>query len=274
MEWINKLFQKRDVAVIIAGFVIMQMLACLLIDRFMFSPVKNGYDKTIDGFLDIGTNGISIAARLTGPCKGEKAVVYCHGNAEDITAIDGRFDALTKNGYTIATFDYPGYGLSDGEPSEEGCNRNALRLYDYLVDDMGFQPKDIVVMGYSIGTGVAVELATKRTIGGLWLEAPYLSAPRVVTRVRMLFIDPFPNINKIEDIKCPIVMLHGTADSIVPYAQGIKLYEAAPYPKWFLPIQGADHVNFIDVMGVEKYNASFLGFLKDGRLTEETHNER
>ena len=69
-------------------------------------------------------------------------------------------------------------------------------------------------------------------------------------------------------------MLHGTADSIVPYAQGVKLYKAAPQPKWFIPIQGADHVNFIDVMGVEKYNAALHSFLKDGHLTEATYYEK
>jgi fermentation-respiration switch protein FrsA (DUF1100 family) len=96
----------------------------------------------------------------------------------------------------------------------------------------------------------------------------------VVTRVRLLFVDPFPNIDKVGNIKCPIVMLHGTVDSVVPYVQGKELYKMAPQPKWFLPILGADHVNFIDVMGVEKYNAALLGFLENGRLTEETHNER
>ena len=105
MAWVKKMFRKRDVAVLVAGVVIVQLLAFLLINRFMFHPVKGGYDRTMDGYVDIGTNGVAVAARVIGPAKGRKVVMYCHGNAEDMTAIDGRFDALVDDGYTIATFD-------------------------------------------------------------------------------------------------------------------------------------------------------------------------
>lgn len=66
MAWINRLFRKRDLFVLIVGLAIMQGLACLLINRFMFHPVKGGYDKTLDGYVDIGTNGVPIAARVIG----------------------------------------------------------------------------------------------------------------------------------------------------------------------------------------------------------------
>lgn len=274
MAWINRLFRKRDIVVMIVGLAIIQLLACLLINRFMFCPVRGGYDKTIDGFVDIGTNGVAVAARVIGPQKGKKAVVYCHGNAEDLTALEGRFKNLVENGYTVATFDYPGYGLSCGTPNEQGCYRNAFRLYDWLIDIRGFKAEDIIVTGYSIGTGVAVELAAKRAVGGLWLEAAYLSAPRVITKFRVLFVDPFPSIEKIGKVKCPVMMLHGIADSIIPYTHGLKLYEAAPYPKWFIPIQDADHDNFIDIMGVKKYNDVLHRFVRDGCLAEATHYEK
>ena len=70
------------------------------------------------------------------------------------------------------------------------------------------------------------------------------------------------------------MMLHGIADSIIPYTHGLKLYEAAPYPKWFIPIQDADHNNFIDIMGVKKYNDVLHRFLCDGCLAEATHHEK
>ena len=114
MAWINSLFRKRDIIVVIAGFAIMQVLAFLLIDRFMFCPMKGGYDETLEGYIDIGTNDMSVAARIIGPQKGKKVVIYCHGNAEDLTALEGRFEGLVEKGYAVATFDYPGYGLSDG----------------------------------------------------------------------------------------------------------------------------------------------------------------
>jgi len=269
MVWINRLFRKRDLLVLIAGLVIMQGLACLLINRFMFHPVKGGYDKTLDGYVDIGTNGVSIAARIVGAYEGKKVIMYCHGNAEDLTAVDGRFDALVAEGYTVATFDYPGYGLSDGTPDEDGCYRNAYRLYDWLVCCRGISPKDIIVVGYSIGTGVATAIAASRKVGGLWLEAAYLSAPRAVTRIRLLFVDSFPSIDTIRHVECPIVMLHGTSDSIIPYSQGRRLYDIAPIPKWFVPINGAGHGDFIEEMGVQRYTEMLRCFLDNGFIQME-----
>ena len=263
MAWIKKMFQKRDVAVLVAGVAIVQLLAWLLINRFMFHPVKGGYDRTLDGYVDIGTNGVAVAARVIGPARGKKVVMYCHGNAEDMTAIGGRFDALVDDGYTIATFDYPGYGLSDGSPDEAGCYRNAHRLYDWLVHERGFAAKDVVVVGFSIGTGVATELAANREVGGLWLEAPYLSAPRVVTRIRLLLVDPFPNCDKIQKVRCPIVILHGTADSVIPFLQGHKLYDLAPRPKRFIPVEDAGHTDFIDALGRSRYQEMLLSFVRD-----------
>ena len=262
--WIKRLFRKRDVVVLVAGVAIVQLLAWLLINRFMFHPVKGGYNRTLDGYVDIGTNGVAVAARVIGPAKGKKVVVYCHGNAEDMTAIDGRFDALVDDGYTIATFDYPGYGLSDGSPDEEGCYRNAYRLYDWLIHERGFAAKDVIVVGFSIGTGVATELAASREVGGLWLEAPYLSAPRVVTRIRLLLVDPFPSCNKIQKVKCPIAMLHGTADSVIPYSQGRKLYDLAPRPKRFIPVEDAGHTDIIDALGRKRYQEMLLSFVRYG----------
>ena len=98
MAWTIKIFRPRDILVLLLGVSVMQILAFLLIDCFMFHPVKNGYDKDVDGFVDIGTNGVSIAARIVGAHKGKKVIMYCHGNAEDLTAIDGRFDALVADG--------------------------------------------------------------------------------------------------------------------------------------------------------------------------------
>ena len=266
MAWTGNIFRMRDLWVLPVGFFLVQALAFLTINRFMFHPVKGGYGSDIDGFVDVGTNGVSIAARVVGPSRSRKALLYCHGNAEDLTSIDGRFDALIAEGYTVATFDYPGYGLSDGTPDEKGCHRNAHRLFDWLIRNRGLSPKDIIVLGYSIGTGVATELAASKCAGGLWLEAAYLSAPRAVTRIRLLFVDPFPSIEMIKQVKCPIVMLHGTSDSVIPYSQGRRLYDIAPNPKWFVSIAGAGHGNFIEMMGDQKYISALRCFMDRGSI--------
>jgi len=233
------------------------------INSMMFHPVKGGYSENTPGYVDVGTNGVRVAAFVLGPEHGKKALIRCHGNAEDMVNTLWNLGELAKRGYTVAAVDYPGYGLSDGSPDEKGCYRNVHRLYDWLIEKRGFKPEDIFVDGFSIGTGPATELAATRTVGGLILEAPFLSAPRVVTRIRILPIDPFPNIDRIADVKCPIAIIHGTADEIVPYSQGRELYERAKEPKRLISVAGGDH-NYLPVhFGKDKYLDFIVSFIAE-----------
>lgn len=244
-------------------FAALQVVGLIAINKLMFHPemVTDGYDATLPGYEDIGTNGVRIAALVRGPAKGCKAFIYCHGNAEDITSSASALDAFAAKGYTVAAVDYPGYGLSAGTPTEDGCYRNVHRLYDWLLEERGFRAEDIVVIGFSIGTGPATELAATRKVGGLVLEAPYLSAPRAVTRIRLLAIDPFPNVAHIRDINCPLLIIHGTDDRIVPFSQGKALFEHAVEPKRFVQVSGAGHVDFIDAMGADAYEKLIVEFV-------------
>ncbi len=223
------------------------------INLLMFHPVKGGYGEKTPGFVDIGTNGVRIAAMVLGPTHGKKAIIRCHGNAEDIVGTLWKLYELADEGYTVATVDYPGYGLSDGSPDESGCYRNVHRLYDWLVEKRGYTPKDIIVNGFSIGTGPATELAATRPCGGLILEAPFLSAPRVVTRWRILPLDPFPNLKRIGNVKCPVLIIHGTDDQIIPYTHGQALFKLANEPKRFVSVEEGDHNSLPDDMGGDRY---------------------
>ncbi|MBO7684578.1 MAG: alpha/beta hydrolase [Kiritimatiellae bacterium] len=233
------------------------------INLLMFHPVKGGYNAATRGYVDIGTNGVKVAAIVYGPKRGNQpsqelrrgkgVILRCHGNAEDAKGTLWALAELAEAGYTVASVDYPGYGLSDGSPDEEGCYRNVHRLYDWLVEARGFKPEDIIIDGFSIGTGPATELAATRPCGGLILEAPFLSAPRVVTRVRLLPIDPFPNLKRIGDVKCRVLMIHGTGDRVIPYSQGLALFELANEPKRFVSVEGGDHNTLVDDMGFDNY---------------------
>ena len=169
------------------------------INSLMFHPdfCRGGYGESTEGYVDIGTNGVKIAAIVLGPERGKKAILRCHGNAEDAANSLFALRYLARRGFTVACVDYPGYGLSDGSPDEDGCYRNVHCLYDWLIEKRGFKPEDIIVDGFSIGSGPATELAATKPVGRLVLEAPFLSAPRVVTRIRILPIDPFPNLKVI-----------------------------------------------------------------------------
>jgi hypothetical protein len=278
----------KSVARIIAIVVVLVLLigtGC--INFMMFHPVKGGYNATTRGYVDIGTNGVKVAAIVYGPergsppsqelrrgsppsqelRRGKKAIIRCHGNAEDALGTLWALESLTDKGYTVASVDYPGYGLSDGSPDEDGCYRNVHLLYDWLIEKRGFKPEEIIIDGFSIGTGPATELAATRPCGGLILEAPFLSAPRVVTRVRLLPIDPFPNLKRIGDVKCRVLMIHGTNDSIIPYSQGQALFKLANEPKRFVSVEGGDHNTLVDDMGFDNYCKLIKEFV-DGAVVE------
>lgn len=261
MAWINRLFRLRDIWVLLAGVVLMQLLLMVVIDRYMFHPVRGGYTDKTHGYVDIGRDGDKIATFVWGPTHGKAAIIYCHGNAEDATSAGHRFTQLVSEGYTVASVDYPGYGLSSGSPNEIGCYKVTHRLYDWLKQERGFAPNEIFVIGYSIGTGVAVELASAKQVAGLWLEAPYLSAPRIVTRVRLLFTDPFPSCSRIGRVGCPVVIVHGMKDHVIPPSQGEALYELAREPKSLLLIPNGDHTDFADVYGEGEYLSLLREFI-------------
>ena len=123
--------------------------------------------------------------------------------------------------------------------------------------------------GYvDIGTN-GVKIAATRPVGGLVLEAPFLSAPRVVTRIRILPIDPFPNLKSIKKVKCPILMFHGTDDRVVPYTQGKALFARASEPKQFVSVEGGDHNDFPTVMGLGAYLQTIRDFAEKNSTKEK-----
>ena len=263
----------RIIAIVV---VLLLLIGTMCINLLMFHPVKGGYNATTRGYVDIGTNGVKVAAIVYGPergnppsqelRRGKKAIIRCHGNAEDAKGTLWALAELAEAGYTVASVDYPGYGLSDGSPDEEGCYRNVHRLYDWLVEKRGFKPEDIIIDGFSIGTGPATELAATRSCGGLILEAPFLSAPRVVTRVRLLPVDPFPNLKRIGDVKCRVLMIHGTNDSIIPYSQGQALFNLANEPKRFVSVEDGDHNTLVNDMGYDNYYELIKSFVDGAGL--------
>ena len=261
---------KSSVRILACVVVVALIAGTACVNSLMFHPEmsRGGYGESTEGYVDIGTNGVKIAAIVLGPGRGKKAILLCHGNADDAANSLFALRYLAQRGVTVACVDYPGYGLSDGPPDEEGCYRNVHRLYDWLIEKRGFKPEDIIVDGFSVGTGPATELAATKSVGGLVLEAPFLSAPRVVTRIRILPIDPFPNIKVIKDVKCPVLVIHGTDDSVIPHGHGKELFELANEPKRFIPVEGANHNDLIFTMDPERYLTAIEGFALEGLSAE------
>jgi len=194
-------------------------------------------------------------------------IIYSHGNAEDIGQ-SAELMKLLKNKLqaNVVSYDYVGYGTCKGRPSEDKCYKSILTVYNYLLKN-GVKSEKIVLFGRSLGSGPAVHLAfllskMKTKIAGVILQSPLESAIRVVsTRLATLPVDMFENIKKIDKIRCPILIMHGTMDEVVPYVHGQHL-EAKVSPKYlwrFYSINGAGHNNIES----EDYCKDYIRTLQD-----------
>jgi fermentation-respiration switch protein FrsA (DUF1100 family) len=196
------------------------------------------------------------------PAKGDITLLWCHGNAGNISY---RLDNLKlmhqRLGVNMFLFDYRGYGLSQGKPTEEGTYLDAEAALEYLHGRNDIDAKAIVIFGRSLGGAVAVDLASKHPCLGLILESTFSSVgalfPGLVAEVLPI---EYSSISKIGSIKAPLLMLHGDIDEVVPYPSGQELFEAANEPKEFYTIVGAGH-NDTYITGGEDYIAVLERFI-------------
>jgi len=223
--------------------------AWLISDRLIFLPPSPGY-RDGPGILAVPTrDGERIAAAYRPTPSATYTLLLSHGNAEDLGSVTLLLAGLNSLGFSVFAYDYRGYGRSEGTPSESRVYADIDAAYEYLVRELQVGPERIVAYGRSLGAGAAVDLAAHRKLGGLVLESPFLSAFRVMTRVPLFPFDKFRNAAKIGRVSCPVLILHGEDDEIVPFWHGRRLFELAPEPKMFVAVPGAHHNDFVEVAG-------------------------
>jgi fermentation-respiration switch protein FrsA (DUF1100 family) len=177
----------------------------------------------------------------------EAVVLFCHGNAGNVTHRDDTLAALPRMQASVLVFDYRGYGKSAGSPTEAGVLADARAARKWLAEKSGVAESDIVVMGESLGGAVAVDLAAKDGARALILEDTFTSLPDVAAYhypwlpVRLAMRNKLNALAIIKQYHGPLLMSHGDADTIVPYRFGWQLFEAANEPKQFYTQTAADH---------------------------------
>jgi hypothetical protein len=177
-------------------------------------------------------------------------VLFCHGNGSSLQTPDvqDKLIALRNLGYGVYAFDYRGFGASQGTPSEAGLYEDAMAAYRHLTDEHGIPPEKVVIFGLSLGTGVAVELATRVRAAGLVLNGAFTSIPDAGQRhyplmpVRLIARNQFRSIDKIDRVNMPVLFIHSAGDTFVPYEQGRALFEKARDPKFWLDVTDG-HIN-------------------------------
>jgi fermentation-respiration switch protein FrsA (DUF1100 family) len=228
-------------------------------ERMIFLPPPPGYQDTPDVLKVPTKNGEHIAAIYLVNPAATYTLLLSHGNAEDLGSVRPLLPGLANLGFSVFAYDYRGYGLSQGKPSERHVYADIDGAYDYLTGKRGVVPDRIVAYGRSLGAGASVDLAARRPVGGVILESPFLTAFRVMTRVPLFPFDKFRNVDKIGRVRCPLLILHGEADEIVPFWHGRRLFDKAPGPKTFVAIPGAHHNDLIWVAGA-RYGQALRDF--------------
>ena len=176
-------------------------------------------------------------------------VLYLHGNYEDLGRVGEYIPAFVEAGYAVFAIDFRHYGYSGGLPTESNTNADVLQAYNYLKNILHVPAERIIVFGYSLGSGPAIELTLHEPAAGLVLQGAYVSTYRVMTRIPLIPGDKFVNIAKVPKLKLPVLVIHGTLDSTVPFWHGEALYEAIIAPKKKLFIDGGPHSGLSDYAG-------------------------
>ena len=229
--------------------------AWLISDRMIFLPPAPTYRDTADILKVPTSGGERIAAVYLPNPAATYTVLLSHGNAEDLGGVLPSLPPLRDLGFGVFAYDYRGYGLSQGRASEQHVYADIEAAYDYLTRELRVPAARIILYGRSLGAGAAVDLAARQSVGGLILESPFLTAFRVMTRIPLFPFDRFRNVDKIGRVRCPVLVMHGEADEIVPLWHGQQLFERAPGPKMFLAVPGAHHNDFMWVAGARYVTA-------------------
>ena len=230
-------------------------------------PPSPGYElihlKTRDGTAIVAQFGGALDGRsapLADPSH-RQTVIFFYGNGACAAYMGGEFERFRMLGVNVLMPDYPGYGMSEGQPSEKGFYSTADACYDYLQARPGIDGRRIVAAGWSMGAAVAIDLASRRKVEGLATVSAFTDLPAVAHSlvpwfpVSLIVRSRFDNLAKIRSVTCPIFIAHGTRDDLVPPEMADKLAAAARVKVVPYRVQGGGHNDVFQVGGEPLWEA-------------------
>jgi fermentation-respiration switch protein FrsA (DUF1100 family) len=197
------------------------------------------------------TDHVKLSAWYIPHPEANKTVLFFHGNGGNISHRGDSIYIFHKLKMNVLIIDYPGYGESEGIPSEDGLYQSANSAWQYLIKDKNIKPKNIIIYGRSLGGAVAIDLASRVKAGGLILESTFSSVADIVKMafpVMSNFIYlrySFDSLSKINKVKYPVLLIHSPDDEIIPFELGQKLFAAVQSEKKFLQIEGGHNDGFM-----------------------------
>jgi fermentation-respiration switch protein FrsA (DUF1100 family) len=255
------IFLRTSLLIVVSIYVLVLIIVIFASEQLIFQPQPPGYRDSAAILKLTSSDGAKISAIYLPNPAATFTVLFSHGNAEDVGYVAPLLEQIRSAGFSVFAYDYQGYGTSEGKPTEVHTYDDEESAYNYLTQTMRIQPNRIIAFGRSVGTGPAVDLASRRPVAGLILQSPFLSAFRVITRIAVLPFDRFNNLRKIRKVHCPVLVIHGTRDTVINVAHGKELFAAANEPKQALWVDGANH-NDVELVAGPQYVEALTAFVK------------
>lgn len=228
-------------------------------DKSKPAPVQG-----VDIVTVVTKDGQSLEAWYIPPAASDKPVIVLfHGNAGHYGHRIYKAQTYLSAGYGMLLAEYRGYGGNQGTISEQGFYHDGRAYIDWLLEIRNIDVGNIILYGESIGSGVAVQMAMEYDVKGVVLEVPFSSLIDIAgpqypyIPVKYLLRDRYMNIEKIEKIDAPLLILHGREDQTIPFDSALKLFEAAKEPKKFVDFPQGNHNNLYD-FGASQHVLNFL----------------
>lgn len=254
---------KRLLFSIIVGLVLsyfgILLYGMMFAERMIFLPPVTEYRDTSSTLKLKSRDGVEISAAYLPNPQATYTILFSHGNAEDLGTLTPELEDLRALGFSIFAYDYHGYGTSGGQATEQNAYEDIDAAYNYLTQVLKVPSDRIIAHGRSLGGAVAIDLASRKPLGGLIVESSFVSAFRVVTGYRIFPFDKFRNVDKLKQVRCPVLIIHGRQDEVIPFWHGEELFGIAKDPKTNLWVDGAGHNNLKLVAG-KQYMQSMLAF--------------
>ena len=250
----------------LVAFVYLRQPKMLYFPSRQIEATPDSIGLSYDDVTIMTADGLKISAWHIPAPDARGVVLFCHGNAGNISHRLDSIRIFHDLGLSVLIFDYRGYGKSEGSPGEKGTYLDAEAAWDYLVKVKGVDPATIVIFGRSLGSAVAAELALTRKAAALIIESGFTSVPDMGRKlfphlpVRLLARFHYATVDKVDRISIPKLFIHSPDDEVISYDQGMILYEKAAEPKEFLRILGGHNEGFL--LSGDAYTSGLKRFIE------------
>jgi uncharacterized protein len=243
---------------------------------FLYAPDRNETTPANAGLTDFAQIRINskpdvLTSWWHAPVKADAPVILIfHGNGGALAGRAKLYEGIAGKDFGLLAVGYPGYGGNPGAPSEQSLYQAAQANYDWLIAK-GYKPKQIIIAGQSLGTGVAIWLAQKQPAAGLLLQSPYTSMVEMAAKqmpfapAQLLLKDRFDSLSRIGQIKMPIAWIHGRDDTLIPLSMAQRLFDAAKKPKCNRIIPEAGHNDMPDGEVATFFRLNVEAMVKEGK---------